>query len=217
MNARIIDLPLLSPSADMVDTAIEISKDGSPRTSYRSPAAIVGVASKVWVLSLSDTAPPGSPAEGDRYIVAPAATGAWAGQDNNIAEWLLDGEGNGAWYFSSKPVFVYVEDQGAVFRKVAGVWVGVAATAATQTGAFNLTNASKLWPVHLSAPIIVTLPGTITADFEVVLVDVDGIASGTNNLSANTAISGETVLINQPNGFCRIYFSAKLDKGMIVG
>jgi hypothetical protein len=31
------------------------------------------------------SAPPGSPAEGDRYIVAPTGTGAWAGQDNAIA------------------------------------------------------------------------------------------------------------------------------------
>jgi len=33
------------------------------------------------------TSPPGTPATGDRYIVAPGATGDWAGQDNNIAWW----------------------------------------------------------------------------------------------------------------------------------
>jgi len=40
------------------------------------------------------TTPPGSPSEGDRYIVAAGATGAWAGQDLNVAAWL-----DGAWEF----------------------------------------------------------------------------------------------------------------------
>jgi hypothetical protein len=40
------------------------------------------------------TAPPGSPAEGDRYIVAAGASGAWAGRDLDIAAWQ-----GGAWNF----------------------------------------------------------------------------------------------------------------------
>jgi hypothetical protein len=39
-------------------------------------------------------APPGTPADGDRYIVAPSASGAWAGKDLQIAAWQ-----NGAWSF----------------------------------------------------------------------------------------------------------------------
>ena len=31
--------------------------------------------------------PPGSPSNGDTYIVAASGTDAWAGQDNNIAYW----------------------------------------------------------------------------------------------------------------------------------
>jgi hypothetical protein len=46
------------------------------------------------VLSDSLTAPPGSPADGDRYIVASGATGAWAGKDLNVAAWQ-----DGAWIF----------------------------------------------------------------------------------------------------------------------
>jgi hypothetical protein len=37
------------------------------------------------VTSAALTAPPGSPAEGDRYIVADSATGAWAGHDKDLA------------------------------------------------------------------------------------------------------------------------------------
>jgi len=39
-------------------------------------------------------APPADPSEGDRYIVASGATGAWAGQDLNVAAWL-----DGTWEF----------------------------------------------------------------------------------------------------------------------
>ena len=38
------------------------------------------------------TAPPASPADGDRYIVAPGAIGAWAGWDLNVAYYI-----DGAW------------------------------------------------------------------------------------------------------------------------
>lgn len=46
------------------------------------------------VVSDSLTAPPASPADGDRHIVAAGATGAWAGQDSKIAAYLA-----GAWAF----------------------------------------------------------------------------------------------------------------------
>lgn len=40
------------------------------------------------------TAPPGTPADGDCYIVADGATGAWLANDRNIASWQLT-----AWVF----------------------------------------------------------------------------------------------------------------------
>lgn len=48
-------------------------------------------------LSVKDTtltAPPGSPAEGDRYLIASSPTGAWAGKDLNITYYT-----SGAWVF----------------------------------------------------------------------------------------------------------------------
>ena len=44
------------------------------------------------VISRTLTAPPGSPADGNRYIVASGGTGAWAGWDLNIAYYV-----DGAW------------------------------------------------------------------------------------------------------------------------
>jgi hypothetical protein len=44
------------------------------------------------VLDRTRTAPPASPADGNRHLVAPGATGLWAGWDLNIAFWI-----DGAW------------------------------------------------------------------------------------------------------------------------
>jgi hypothetical protein len=44
-------------------------------------------------------APPSSPAQGDRYIVAPGATGAWAGHDNALTVWTTDETNTALWDF----------------------------------------------------------------------------------------------------------------------
>jgi len=52
-----------------------------------------------WQLPVKDkdlTAPPVSPAEGDRYIVGPSATGAWATHDDDITWWDTS-----AWQFDT--------------------------------------------------------------------------------------------------------------------
>lgn len=46
------------------------------------------------VIARNQSAPPASPAEGDRYLVGAAATGAFAGKDGEVAAWLA-----GAWTF----------------------------------------------------------------------------------------------------------------------
>src|SRR4051794_34827016 len=55
---------------------------------------ILDAAIQIAVLDLTRTAPPPSPAEGQRHVVASGATGAWAGRGNAIATWQ-----DGAWAF----------------------------------------------------------------------------------------------------------------------
>jgi hypothetical protein len=55
---------------------------------------MLGVLVRLAILSATLSAPPGSPTAGDRYIVGPAATGAWATKEKQIALW--DGT---AWVF----------------------------------------------------------------------------------------------------------------------
>ncbi|ADK73486.1 ribonuclease III [Roseobacter phage RDJL Phi 1] len=55
---------------------------------------VVDTAMNLTVIRADNTAPPGSPSEGDKYIPFATATGAWAGQEDNIAcfinaEWIF--------------------------------------------------------------------------------------------------------------------------------
>lgn len=67
------------------------------------------------VKSQHDTAPPGSPADGDCYIVQQPATGAWATQENAVAIYLGD---TGTWYFAAPwdGLEAYVQDESAYIR-----------------------------------------------------------------------------------------------------
>ena len=94
------------------------------------------------VLSVGDTSPPGSPADGDRYIVGAAATGAWATHDDKLAVYR-DG-----WQFYEpiEGVTVHNLDDGADWinegsggwaLKTGGggssAWGGITGTLSTQT------------------------------------------------------------------------------------
>jgi hypothetical protein len=57
------------------------------------------------VINATTTAPPVSPSTGDRYLVAATATGAWAGQEDSIAEW--DGS---AWVFTAPSTGMFTSD-----------------------------------------------------------------------------------------------------------
>ena len=64
------------------------------------------------------TAPPGSPAEGERWIVKATGTGAWAGHDNAIVAWQ-----DGVWQFNTPQIgwSVFVADEGTF-----AIWNGTA-------------------------------------------------------------------------------------------
>lgn len=87
------------------------------------------------VLDRDLAAPPASPAAGDRYIVAAAATGAWAGRSNQVAAWQ-----DGAWsYFPPRAGFlVYVADEGALRLFDGSAW------SALPSGSASLQNLTLL-------------------------------------------------------------------------
>lgn len=77
----------------------------------------LSVLTQLSVLDQDLTAPPGSPSNGDIYIVGQSATGAWAGQDGKIA--VRD---NGAWVYldALTGLIAYVEDEQTYYRYDAG-------------------------------------------------------------------------------------------------
>ncbi len=80
MDTTHLQLPYLA--------AAQVQKHVTQNEALRLLDAMVQLA----VLDRTRTAPPGSPADGDRHIVASGATGLWAGWDFNIAYWV-----DGAW------------------------------------------------------------------------------------------------------------------------
>jgi hypothetical protein len=76
-------------------------------------------------LSVKDrglTAPPGSPAEGDRYIVPASPTGAWVGWENDVAAWS-----GGAWLRlpARRGLTAWVEDEAILTVWNGTAWVAV--------------------------------------------------------------------------------------------
>ena len=69
------------------------------------------------------TAPPGSPARGDRYIIASGATGAWSGEDDNIA--YCSNATGPVWLFTEAKagMIAWVLDEGKHYHYTGSVWV----------------------------------------------------------------------------------------------
>ena len=96
------------------------------------------------VVSVGDNTPPGSPANGARYIVGTAPTGAWAGQANKLARYL-----DSAWQFFDARYALNAAD-GRLYVRSAATWVAYGGTDSGWTagagtpnkGAFNASTAT---------------------------------------------------------------------------
>jgi hypothetical protein len=73
------------------------------------------------VLDRDLAAPPGSPADGDRYLIAPSATDGWSGHDGKIAAWQ-----DGAWTFHTPKEgwFVWLADEDIFLVFNGASWTG---------------------------------------------------------------------------------------------
>ncbi|WP_236045296.1 MULTISPECIES: DUF2793 domain-containing protein [Pseudooceanicola] len=72
------------------------------------------------VLDRDLATPPASPAEGDRYIVAATATGAWAGMEDRVAVW----DGGGWLFLAPQPGWrSYVLDESSMVSWLGSGWV----------------------------------------------------------------------------------------------
>jgi hypothetical protein len=89
------------------------------QVTYNAAMALLDQLVQPAVKSRTTVAPPGGPAEGDTYIVAPSATGAWAGKDGRFAAWL-----SGGWSFvaPAEGWLAYVVDTAELAVYASGAW-----------------------------------------------------------------------------------------------
>lgn len=93
------------------------------------------------VISRTTSAPPGSPDEGDTYIVGASATGAWSGKDGKFACWV-----SGAWSYRAPAEgwLAYVTDTSELAVYESGAWATFAPTGGTGLAKFGINVAADL-------------------------------------------------------------------------
>jgi hypothetical protein len=100
------------------------------------------------VLDRDLTTPPGAPADGDRYLVASSAAGAWSGQDGKIAAWQ-----DGAWSFHAprEGWFIWIADEGSFEIFDGAGWTGGATQNAAHLGVNTTADAANKLAVASAA------------------------------------------------------------------
>lgn len=111
--------------------AAQAQKHVTHNEALRALDAVVMLA----VLGRDLATPPGSPSEGNRYLVASGATGTWSGRDGSIAAWQ-----DGAWSFHGPQEGwrVWIADEDILLVFDGASWTG----AATQNAALIGVNTS---------------------------------------------------------------------------
>jgi Protein of unknown function (DUF2793)/Repeat of unknown function (DUF5907) len=126
--------------------------------------AIVQIA----VLDRDLAAPPGAPVDGNRYIVAAAATGAWAGQSGKIA---VRRDGIWVFYPPNEGWLAWIADE-----DILTVWSGTAWIAAASGGGGGVSDGDKgdvtvsgsgtVWTIDAQAVTNAKLANVATATFK---------------------------------------------------
>ena len=106
-----LQLPYIMPS--------QAQKHVTHNEAVRALDALVQLA----VLDRDLSTPPGSPAEGDRYLVAAGGSGAWAGKDGKIAAWQ-----DGAWAFLIPRIgwLIWAADEARLLSFDGAAWIDAA-------------------------------------------------------------------------------------------
>ncbi|MDP2739252.1 MAG: DUF2793 domain-containing protein [Pseudorhodobacter sp.] len=138
------------------------------------------------VLDRNLTAPPGSPADGDRYIVASGGTGLWAGWDLNVAYWV-----DGVWMrLVPRPGWLaWVADEATLFVWDGLAWGSVGVPQNVSDAIFSLVNA-----VDPTKKALFSLSGISTGTTRTFTLPNTSselaILAGTQTFSGNKTFSG---------------------------
>ena len=146
------------------------------------------------VLDRDRTAPPASPADGDRHIAASGATGDWAGWDLNVALWS-----DGAWLrLPPRPGWrAWVEDEGRLVIFDGTTWVGTTATEQQNLSLLGLgtsADAANPFSARLNAALWTALTTAEGGTGDLRYVMNEETATDTLSLLMQTGFSGRAEL-----------------------
>ena len=149
------------------------------------------------VLDRDLTAPPALPADGDRYIVASAATGLWAGWDLNVATWV-----DGVWMrlMPRTGWLAWIADEAGVTVWTGTIWKLVGVPQDVSDAIFSLVNDAdptkralfSLSGITTATTRTFTLPNTSS---ELAILAGTQTFTGNKTFSGTLTVSGATATI----------------------
>lgn len=150
-------------------------------------------------LSVKDrdlTAPPGSPSDGDRYLIASGATGAWSGKDLNVTYYS-----SGVWTFlTPKEGWVcWVEDEDLLFVWNGTNWIDLASACGFVSGG-DLTDGSI---TELGVNTSPDATNRLAVKSNAILFSHDDVTPGTGDMriTLNKSASGKDAGFFFQDGF----------------
>lgn len=159
--------------------------------------------------------PPGSPANGDSYLVAASAINGWSGQSGKLAHYL-----NGAWIFRSafEGLNLEIEDEDIEIVHRGGIWVvsggggGISMTSSEAISAANFLNihassGAKIRKANATddtKPVDAYAPAAIGSGSSGAVQFPGGVISGLSGLTAGTRYyldtTGGAITATPPSG-----------------
>lgn len=159
------------------------------------------------VIDNDATAPPGSCTDGDNYIIAATATGAWTGKEKQIATALGTNAANGwSYHVPIEGMFAYIRDENVLHYYDGSAW-GAYTASATLTLASTVTQSGT--PVATSVGFLGAPQMSDQDDYTLALTDAGGhyyhVSGSTHTLTipANASVAfpiGTVIGIVNENG-----------------
>lgn len=177
-----------------------VINQANPETTYNQNTLPLDALVMGSILDATLTAPPSSPTNGDRYIPAATASGAWLGKENDIAYYY-----NGWYFFTPSPGWnLYNQDTGLYINWSGTAWVAtkmtpevidtefrvLKSTDATSKMAFDMTKIATATTVNFKMP---------NGDVEFAKTKLDGTTAPTINDDVTFSYEPGSVWIDTTN------------------
>lgn len=162
-----------------------VSAQATPETTVNEQIRYVEQGAGHFIAKDKDlTSPPGSPADGDCYIVAASPTGAWSGKAKNLAFYL-----NTAWAFvvPVEGTFAYLQDENKLYRYDGSAWGEYTAAGTAQTESIIIACSDETTAITTG-----TAKATFRMPYAFTLTAV--------RASVTTAPTGSTIIIDINEG-----------------